>query len=299
MKTAESPTGIRRLTTPVRRLLRRDAVVIPVIRLSGAIGAAGPGRQGMSLQSLEAPIEKAFSMKSKAVALSINCPGGSPVQSALIAQRIRELASERDRKVYAFVEDVAASGGYWLACAADEIYADTSSIIGSIGVVSAGFGFTDFIRKHGVERRLYASGSRKALLDPFQEQRDEDVAKLATIMSEIHEAFRAMVRDRRAGRLTADEETLFSGEFWTGSAGLDLGLIDSLGHMRPILKERFGPKVVLKTVNPERGGLRQRLGLFRNGPQPGGALSPPLARDLVDAALASAEERALWQRFGL
>ena len=289
-----------RLAGAGRRLLGRDKTVIPVIRLSGAIGSMGPTRQGMSLTGLDTALTKAFSMKAPAIALAINSPGGSPAQSSMIASRIRDLANEKNLKVYAFVEDVAASGGYWLACAADDIFADANSILGSIGVVSAGFGFAEFIRRHGVERRVYTSGSRKVILDPFSDEREDDVAKLKTVQEDIHENFRQLVRDRRGSRLAADEETLFNGDFWPARRALELGLIDGIGHLRPILRDRFGEKVVLRVVNPERSGLRERLGFGRAAgrfQQPHNA--EELARAAMGAALDTIEDRAIWRRYGL
>jgi signal peptide peptidase SppA len=275
--------------------LREPPPTVPVVRLSGIIGATGTFRRGLNLATMAGPLHRAFSVKrAPAVALSINSPGGSPVQSALIARRIRDLATEKDKKVYAFVEDVAASGGYWLACAADEIYADASSIVGSIGVLSAGFGFQDFIARYGIERRVHTSGRRKLILDPFEPERPEDVEKLKAIQGEIHEAFRELVRERRGDRLTAGEETLFEGEFWTGAKGKELGLVDGLGHLRPVLREAYGKKVRLRVVPVERGWLRRRMGM--TAPLGEGW---PEAEEFALGALAAAEERALWQRFGL
>lgn len=268
--------------------------VVPVVRLSGAIGDFGRFSSGLSLAKVAGPLEKAFSFrKAPAVALAINSPGGSPVQSALIAQRIRNLAAEKDKKVLGFVEDVGGSGGYWLACAADEIFADSASIVGSIGVISAGFGFQQAIDKLGIERRLYTSGERKSLLDPFQDQKPEDVEKLRDVQGRIHEEFKVYVRERRAGKLKAEENDLFNGSFWTGREALDLGIIDGIGHMRPILRERYGEKVRLRPVVPPRGIFRGRMRFEGDG-----FLNPP-AGNWAGALLASVEERLLWQRFGL
>jgi len=216
-------------------ILRRfiPAPKVAVVRLTGAIGAGGTLRGGLTLAGLADPLERAFSLPgAKAVALSINSPGGSPVQSALIAQRIRDLAEEKNVKVYAFCEDVAASGGYWLACAADEIYASESSIVGSIGVVSAGFGFPELLRRYGVERRVYTSGERKVILDPFDEEKEEDIARLKAIQEQVHESFKTMVRSRRGQRLKGDEATLFNGDFWVGQSAYELGLIDGIADLR-------------------------------------------------------------------
>lgn len=271
----------------IRDRLRRGPVV-PVVRLTGVIAAGGLlGGRGLSIENAAPLLRRAFSQRGvKAVALSINSPGGSPVQSALIAQRIRLLATEKNLPVIAFVEDVAASGGYWLACAADEIVADPSSIVGSIGVISAGFGFQDLLARLGVERRVHTSGERKAMLDPFRPERDEDVVRLKALQAEIHDGFKDWVRQRRSGKLKADEAMLFSGEFWTGRRGLDLGLVDSLGELRGVLQARFGAKVHLPLVAPRRS-LMQRLGL-------GARLE-----EIGPATLAAIEERQHWQRFGL
>ena len=217
----------------------------------------------------------------------LNSPGGSPVQSALIAGRIRQLAKEKGKPVLAFAEDVAASGGYWLACAADEIFAMPGSIVGSIGVVSAGFGFSEAIGRLGIERRMHTAGTRKAILDPFQPERPDDVAVLREIQDELHEQFKAAVRTSRGGRLRASDEELFNGRFWTGERGLGLGLVDGLGDARAVVRERFGDHARIKVLNQPRGWLQRRLRLQW---QP----------DQIAAGVMSAlEERALWQRFGL
>ncbi len=266
----------------------RGTPVVAVVRLSGVIGPLGPWRGGLSLAGLAPTLERAFALGGlKGVALAINSPGGSPVQSALIARRIRALAAEKKLPVFAFVEDVAASGGYWLATAADEIYADDSSIVGSIGVISAGFGFQELLQRLGVERRVHTAGARKSMLDPFRPESPDDVARLEALQREIHDSFKAQVRARRGERLKADDETLFSGEFWTGRRGLDLGLIDGLGDLRSVMRTRFGDKVRLRPVGGQRGWLMRRLGRS--------AAPDDWARGLLVAA----EERALWARFGL
>jgi signal peptide peptidase SppA len=267
----------------------RRGPVVPVVRLSGVIASSGLlGNRGLSIESTAPLLNRAFGMKgAKAVALAINSPGGSPVQSALIGQRIRLLAREKDLKVIAFVEDVAASGGYWLACAADEIIVDPSSIVGSIGVISAGFGFQDLLARLGVERRVHTSGERKAMLDPFRPEKPEDVERLHRLQTEIHEGFKDWVRERRAGKLSGDEAMLFSGEFWTGRRGLELGLVDGLGEMRAILQARYGDKVHLPVIGPRRR-LLSRFGL-------GGTAIDGIG----PATLAAIEERLHWQRFGI
>ncbi|MFI5000017.1 MAG: S49 family peptidase [Reyranellales bacterium] len=268
------------------RLLGRS--VVPVVRLSGVIVSGGLlGARGLSIETVAPLLARAFGLRgAKAVALSINSPGGSPVQSALIAQRIRLLAGEKGLPVIAFVEDVAASGGYWLACAADEIIADPSSIVGSIGVISSGFGFQDLIARYGVERRVHTSGERKAMLDPFRPEVPDDVERLKRLQAEIHDGFKGWVRERRGARLKGDEAMLFSGEFWTGKRGLELGLVDGLGELRATLQARYGAKVQLPMIGPRRRWY-SRFGL-------GGGLDR-----IGPATLAAIEERLHWQRFGL
>ena len=268
----------------------RRGPVVPVVRLSGVIAASGLlGSRGLSIESVAPLLNRAFGLRgAKAVALAVNSPGGSPVQSALIGQRIRLLAAEKGLKVIAFVEDVAASGGYWLACAADEIIVDPHSIVGSIGVISAGFGFQDLIARIGVERRVHTSGERKSMLDPFRSEKPQDVERLERLQAEIHDGFKNWVRQRRAGRLVDDDGLLFSGEFWTGRRGLELGLVDGLGELRSTLQARYGEKVHLPVIGPRRR-LLSRLGL---GASSGiDAMGPGL--------LAAVEERLYWQRFGL
>jgi signal peptide peptidase SppA len=288
------PMLIRRILTA---LGRKPPPTVSVIRLSGIIGSGGALRPGITLSALAPVIERAFAVPGQqAVALQINSPGGSPVQSALVAGRIRQLADEKKVPVFAFAEDVAASGGYWLACAADEIYADPSSIIGSIGVVSAGFGFQDLIARYGIERRVHTSGARKAMLDPFQPENDEDVVRLKAIQAEIHDAFKSMVRGRRGERLNGTDEDLFTGEFWTGARAQELGLIDGLGDLRTVMRGRFGEKVRLRLVHGERRWWRGRI-------RTGAALPPMiptgLADDFAHAVIGAVEERAMWSRFGL
>ena len=271
---------------PIFRL--RGGPVVAVVRLAGVIGSLGPWRGGLSLAGLAPTLERAFAIRGiKAIALAINSPGGSPVQSSLIAGRIRALATEKKVPVFAFAEDVAASGGYWLATAGDEIYADESSIVGSIGVISAGFGFQEVLERIGVERRVHTAGSRKSMLDPFRPESPEDVARLEALQREIHDSFKAQVRERRGARLKTDDEILFSGEFWSGKRALELGLIDGIGDMRSILRARFGDKVRLRVIGGQRGWLMRRFRLT--------AAPEDWARDLIGAV----EERALWARFGL
>jgi signal peptide peptidase SppA len=254
--------------------------LVAVVRLSGMIAAGN--RPGALNDAQMAPvIERAFRRgKPKAVALAINSPGGSPAQSSLIAARIRRLAEEKDVKVYAFVEDLAASGGYWIATAADEIWIDRNSIVGSIGVISAGFGFDGLIERYGVERRVYTSGRSKSMLDPFKPENPDDVQRLKALQEQVHEGFIAQVKARRGARLT-DSEELFTGEFWVGDRAVELGLADGVGHLVPKMKEVFGDKVRFAAYGPRRS-LFSRLGAR-------------FASDL----LALAEERSLYARFGL
>ncbi|MGB0577278.1 MAG: S49 family peptidase [Alphaproteobacteria bacterium] len=264
--------------------------VVSVLRLSGVIGQVGPARSGLTLDSLEKSIERAFSGKRvKTVALVINSPGGSPVQSAQIARRIRELADEKDIPVVAFAEDVAASGGYWLACAADEIFADANSIIGSIGVVSASFGFTEAIEKIGVERRVHTMGKRKGMLDPFLPEDPEDIARLKAIQMDIHDSFKQMVLERRGEKLTApDADELFEGDIWTGSQAQALGLIDGLGDLRPTMREVHGEKVKFRTVSAKSNPIKRLLGS-----------SEDKTRQQVFSAISVVEEWSAWKRFGM
>lgn len=266
---------------------------VAVVRLTGVIGAMGPLRRGMTLAGLAETLERAFKLPGgRAVVLAINSPGGSAVQSALIGRRIRALADEHERPVFAFAEDVAASGGYWLATAADEIYADASSVIGSIGVVAGGFGFPQVLERLGIERRLRTAGEHKAALDPFQPEQPEEAAHLQGFLEDIHETFRAQVRARRAGKLTAPEDELFSGRWWSGRTALELGLIDGLGDLRTVMRQRYGEKVKLRLVGERRSWWRRRLGFV-------GADRESAAHDLAGAVIAAAEDRLLWSRYGL
>jgi len=274
---------------PIKRF-RDPAPVIAVLRLHGVIGRLGPGNSGLTLEKLEKFIDRAFATRHvKTVVLSVNSPGGSPVQSALIAGRIRQLATEKDVPVVAFAEDVAASGGYWLACAADEIFADTNSIVGSIGVISSGFGFPQVLERLGIERRVHTAGKRKGMLDPFQPEVPEDIARLKSIQADMHDSFKNYVRERRGEKITALDADLFDGDIWTGSQALSLGLIDGLGDLRTIIRKLFGDRVKICTVNPSSSGfLRRWLG---------GGSSRDEGR--VWAAISIFEDWAHWKRFGL
>ena len=268
---------------------RGDVPVVPVLRFSGVIGAAVPLRPGLSLASTAKMIERAFKTRNaRAVAMIINSPGGSPAQSHLIFQRIRQLSAEKNIPVFAFIEDIGASGGYMLACSADEIVADTYSLVGSIGVVGGSFGFEKLIDKLGIERRLYTSGERKAMLDPFLPEKPEDVKRLKAIQKDIHERFIALVKERRGGKLNGADKTLFSGEFWTAANALDLGLIDNIGDLRSFLRARFGDKVRTPLMAAEKGFIARRLGF-----------KAELPAGLADEAISALEERAIWSRYGL
>lgn len=279
---------------PLRRF-RDPPPVVAVVALTGVIGTTGPMRTGLSLAALADQLERAFKVpRVKAVALRVNSPGGSPVQSALIGERIRDLSAEHEVPVIAFAEDVAASGGYWLACAADEIFVNENSIVGSIGVISASFGFTELIQRIGVERRVHTAGDRKAMLDPFKAEDPKDVSRLKAIHKDIHDSFKDMVRQRRGERLKASDKVLFSGDVWTGRKAVELGLADGLGEMRRVLRERYGDKLRLRKIEGSRQWWRRRLPSL--GPVlPGQRESAGWAHGLV----AALEERAHWARFGL
>src|SRR6516225_5053228 len=241
------------------RRIRGDIPIVPVVRLSGVIGLSTPLKPGLTLANVARPLDRAFRMrKARAVALLINSPGGSPVQSHLIYRRIRQLALEHGRRVIAFTEDVAASGGYMIACAADEIICDASSIVGSIGVVGGSFGFSKLMETLGIERRLYTSGEHKAMLDPFLPENPSDVDRLKALQREIHDDFIALVKSRRGGKLNGPDETLFSGEYWTGRRALGFGLIDAIGDLRSTLRQRFGEKVYMPLITAERGLFGRR-----------------------------------------
>jgi signal peptide peptidase SppA len=280
------------------RLFSRKGVTIPVVRLSGAIGAVTPLRSGLSIAECASAIHKAFSVKkAPAVVLQINSPGGSPVQSRLIYERIRALAAEKNKKVYAFAEDIAASGGYMLACAGDEIYADGSSLIGSIGVVSSGFGFTHLIQKLGVERRVYTAGENKFSLDPFRPEKPEEIKRLKRIQEIVHQDFVALVKESRGGRLKAPDGNLFTGEFWSGRQALELGLIDGIIDVRTKMRALFGEDVRLKLVSTERGFFRRKAGMGMS--ISGAELGVSFAKGFADDLISALEERAVWARFGM
>lgn len=289
MKHPQRESRLERIPLIGDWLARRltSAPVVGVLRLSGVIGQAGIGRKGLTLDDLADSIERVFKLpKLTAVAISVNSPGGSPVQSALIATRIRALADEHDVPVYAFCEDVAASGGYWLACAADHIYAGGTSVIGSIGVISAGFGFPALLEKIGVERRVYTAGESKAMLDPFRPEDPNDIKRLTDIQVDVHEQFKDWIRERRGSRLKDKESKLFDGTVWSGRQAVEVGLVDGIGDLRAVMRDKLGDRVKLRPIRAPKNWLQKRFGM-------GGRSD--LAADLI----AAIEERLIWSRFGL
>src|SRR3954451_17003336 len=292
----KSPWWIDRLLEFVPARWRRGAAVVPVVRLSGVIGAVTPLRPGMSLAGVAKMLERAFATrKAKAVALVINSPGGSPVQSRQIYLRIRQLAAEKKLPVLVFVEDVAASGGYMLACAGHEIFCDPSSILGSIGVVGGTFGFQELIRKIGVERRLYTAGEHKAMLDPFLPEDPDDVARIKALQREIHAIFIALVKKSRGDRLKRADDALFSGEYWAGEPSISLGLADAIGDVRSTLRARYGDKVKMPVIAPPTGLLS---GLMGRKSGAGTAVSLEGLAGLPDELISALETRAIWAKFG-
>jgi signal peptide peptidase SppA len=274
----------------------RGLPVVPVVRLAGIIGFSTPLKPGFTLTTVARALERAFTMRTaKAVALLINSPGGSPVQSHLVYRRIRQLAAESARPVIAFAEDVAASGGYMIACAADEIFCDPSSIVGSIGVVGGSFGFPKLMDKLGVERRLYTSGEHKAMLDPFLPENPQDVERLKALQRDIHEEFIELVKRSRGARLKGPEKTLFSGEYWTGGKAIELGLADGIGDLRATLRARFGDDVITPLVAPARGWF----GRVQPSVAPSDITGLPRAADFAEEIISALEARALWARYGL
>ena len=265
----------------------KKKIVVPHVRLTGVIGSAGRFKQGLDLAGQRAILKKAFSLKKIShVAVSINSPGGSPVQSHLIYSYIKQLSREKKVKVMIFAEDVAASGGYLISCAGDEIYANSSSIIGSIGVISASFGFKDLIQKIGVERRVYTAGKNKSTLDPFVEEKEEDVKRLKNIQLELHDDFIKVVETSRGSKLKDPEKNnIFTGEFWTGKTALTLGLIDGIGNADQVLKEKFGDKVVIKKFEKQKSFIAKKLSSS--------------IQDPVDSLANILEEKSMWQKFGL
>ena len=266
------------------------SIVIPTLRLSGVIGQTGSLRSGLTFHGIDKLIDKLFSdKKSPAVALIINSPGGSPTQSSLIADSIILKAKKKKKRVIAFVEDVAASGGYWLACAADEIYIDQNSIVGSIGVISPSFGFVNLLKKIGIERRIYTSGKSKSFLDPFKTEKPEDIKRLKDIQEQIHENFIHLVKTRRGKRLnTSQDKEIFSGLFWIGRKAIELGLADGIGHINETLQNKFGEKVKIKMIEQKKSFIQRKL-------------SSNLPTSLIDSKqlIEHLEEKAYWSRYGL
>ena len=289
------------MANPIKRFLpkrfRKDMPVVPVVRLSGTIMAGGGGlRPPLSLASAAPLLEKAFSVKSaKTVVIVVNSPGGSPVQSRLIYKRIRDLAVQNEKHVLVFVEDVAASGGYMIACAGDEIFVDPSSIVGSIGVVSSGFGFTGLIDKIGVERRVYTSGTNKSMLDPFKPENKSDITYLKSLQEEIHTVFKDLVKGARGDKLS-DDKDLFTGKFWTGGRGVELGLVDAIGDLRGVLHERYGKDVQIKLISQPRGLFGRRAGI--GGITTSGNMAD-IGAGAIDHLAMKVEDDANWRRFGL
>jgi signal peptide peptidase SppA len=290
----------------IPKRFRSDIPLVPVVRLSGVIGFSTPLRPGVTIAGMARPLERAFNMRNaRAVALVINSPGGSPVQSHLIYRRIRQLAEEKQRPVIAFVEDVGASGGYMVACAADEIICDVSSIVGSIGVVGGSFGFPKLMERLGIERRIYTAGEHKASLDPFLPENPDDVARLKALQSEIHQGFIDLVKQSRGLRLKGPEKTLFSGEYWSGTKSIELGLADGIGDLRSTLRARFGDQVMTPLIAAERnlfGRARPGIGLSGVGLDRLGAGGfDPLSHgaELAGGIISALEARALWARYGL
>ena len=265
----------------------KKKIIVPHIRLSGVIGSAGRFRQGIDFSGQQDIIKKAFSFKkAKNIAISINSPGGSPVQSHLIHDYIRQLAKKNKKNVIVFAEDVAASGGYLIACAGDEIYANSSSIVGSIGVISASFGFQDAIKKIGVQRRVYTAGKNKSTLDPFKEEKEEDIQRIKKLQLELHSDFINLVKKSRGAKLKEPEKNnIFTGEFWSGSASLKLGLIDGIGNAEQILRQKFGENIVIKKLEKPKGFIARKLSSSID--------------NQIDNIIEAVEERALWQKFGL
>ena len=258
--------------------------IVAHIKLNGVIGNVGKFKQGIDFSGQEEIIKKAFSLKKAiAIAITINSPGGSPVQSHLIYKFIRAQAKKNKKKVIVFAEDVAASGGYLIACAGDEIYANSSSIIGSIGVIYSSFGFTELIKKIGVERRVHTAGKNKSTLDPFLDEKTEDIERLKTIQLDLHKDFIKVVEESRSSKLNKSEIELFSGEFWSGNKAKELGLVDGIGNANEVLKEKFGEDVVIKKFEKSKGWLSKKLSSSSNQ---------------VDQLANILEERSIWQRYG-
>ncbi len=269
-------------------VFQNPAPVVAILPLEGVIGSGSRFTTALNLAGLEDKINQAFDVYNvKAVALAVNSPGGSPVQSELIMRRIQKLSAEKKIPVYAFAEDVAASGGYLISLAAEEIYAHEASIVGSIGVISAGFGFNKAIEKIGVERRVYAAGDNKSILDPFQPEKDKDVKLLKELQKEIHDFFKSLVKESRGDRLKGTQKIMFSGQFWAGKEAMKLGLVDGIGDIHTVMKEKLGDKTKFKRIKEDKGFIKSLLGM--TGPK----------QRISEEIIATLESKSLWGRFGL
>lgn len=283
-KTKESKPKRKFLSFSWLTKWRKKKSFVNVVHLHGAIGQGSAFKPGLTIESMADLLDEAFSCKkAKAVALVINCPGGSPAQSSFIGKRISDLAIEHKKPVFAFVEDIAASGGYWLACSADEIYADSNSIIGSIGVISYGFGFSELIKKYGVERRVYTSGKSKSVLDPFKPEKKEDIAKLKHLQEIVHKNFIDWIKSRRGEKLKKSDDFLFNGDFWIAEMAQDYGLIDGMGDIRSVMKEKYGKNVQFHVVRTEGPWWRKKAQLGVS------AHAEEIATSVTDAVLARVE----------
>jgi signal peptide peptidase SppA len=282
-----------------KKMAKAHADKVAVVRLEGPIGSGGMAPGGLTADNLESRLKRAFDTERlKAVVLVVNSPGGSPAQSEYIAERIRQLSSERGVRVIAFCEDVAASGGYWIACAADEIYAAHTSIVGSIGVVSSGFGAPELLGRVGVERRVYTAGENKSRLDPFSVEKAEDVAWLRGLQNDLHAAFITWVRQRRGAKLVGSDAELFNGDVWVGRAAVEVGLVDGIGVLRSVLAERF-PDAELEVIASPKALLTRLAGGVTRDDTGMSAVAAEVIDGVVTGVMAAAERRAHWTRFGL
>ncbi len=269
-------------------MFQNPAPVVAILPLEGVIGSPSRFSKALNLAGLEEKINQAFDVYNvKAVALAVNSPGGSPVQSELIMRRIQKISEEKKIPVYAFAEDVAASGGYLISLAAEEFYAHEASIVGSIGVISAGFGFDKAIEKIGVDRRVYTAGDNKSILDPFQPEKDKDIKLLKDLQKELHEFFKNLVKERRGERLKGTQKVMFSGQFWAGKEAVKLGLVDGIGDIHSVMKEKLGDKTKFKRIKEEKGFIKSLLGMAATKPR------------ISEEILSTLESRSLWARFGL
>lgn len=288
-----TPTKRKKLFGIIPVFWKKSAVIIPVVSLTGTIVADGKNNR-ININSSGPLLEKAFAIKgAPAVAISINSPGGSPVQSSLVAKRIKQLAQKHKKEVLIFVQDVAASGGYWIAAVGDEIYADRASIVGSIGVISGGFGFEEAIEKIGVKRRIYTAGKNKSTLDPFIAPKKGELDRMKAILAEMHTVFIDHIKAHRGDKITVSDDALFTGEYWMADKGIELGLVDGIGDLHSVLKEKYGDKVQLKPVKKPRGMLAMPSLPF------GSQIDENLGASIADGLISAAEDRALWARYGL